>query len=55
MKPKKLKLLYLPNTWEMIMNIERDLNNLKDNRPSKYFSNDNHPSKTRRKSQAKNR
>jgi chromatin remodeling complex protein RSC6 len=25
---KKPKLLYLPNTWEMLMNVEKDINNL---------------------------
>ena len=37
MKNKKPKLLYLPNTWEMLMNIERDLNNLKAKYSNDYL------------------
>lgn len=50
MKTKKTKLLYLPNTWEMILNVERDLQNLKDTRPNDYLK-----PKIRGKGQTKNR
>jgi hypothetical protein len=48
MKTKKSKLLNLPNTWEMIINIERDINKVTGN--NGYLK-----SKVGRKSQAKNR
>ena len=47
---KKPKLLYLPNTWEMILNVEKDLQNLQNNYPNDYLK-----SKVGRKSKTKNR
>lgn len=40
-KSQKPKLLYLPNTWEMLMNIEKDLNNLKAKYSNDYLKDKN--------------
>lgn len=46
MKNKKPKLLYLPNTWEMLMNVEKDINDLEKSNNGKIIKlrkrNNNH-------------